>query len=241
MQRFTRQLPREVTMQEIQECQPPYAFGATHAYSAFFCLAEVRCATYVIIIRMHQVDEQLQRFVDGDQSLGAAMYVGEEKKMKVAQETTAIAEHIFIELSKPECFLGAKDGLCVITGVSAFFFPSLIFRLTTITRFFLVPMGYRRWGLYRADSQTWRNPANRSDGNRTSALLEQPPQTRCCPQPPRSSFSNSTSPGAESQFNDQRDHWKSLAGCRLWSLPSPTSLEKCIHPWVLDHNRNCVV
>ena len=118
MSRFTSQLPRATTIDAIQSMPPPYAFGATYAPLAYFSLAEVRSAAYVVIIRMHQAAEQLQNFQGGEQGLGAGLGMGEDKKMAAAHATTAIAEEIFTELNKPDCDLSAKDGLCVIIGVS---------------------------------------------------------------------------------------------------------------------------
>ncbi|KAG8907413.1 hypothetical protein FRB99_004438 [Tulasnella sp. 403] len=114
--RFTSQMPRDVSLPAIERQGSPHYFGATTPLMAFLCLAEVRCAAYVIIIKMHQAAETLENFQGGAYRLSSRFGMGEEKRLNAAKATTAIAQEVFIELNKPGCDLSAKDGLCVIMG-----------------------------------------------------------------------------------------------------------------------------
>lgn len=117
--RFTAQLPRDVTLPAIKKRGPPYAFSATVPHLAFFCLAEVRCAAYVVIIKMHQAAQLLEQFEGGVYRLSDGLGMGEEKRMAAARAVLEIATNVFEELSTPDCDLSAKDGLCLISGVSS--------------------------------------------------------------------------------------------------------------------------
>ncbi|KAG8959248.1 hypothetical protein FRC00_001788 [Tulasnella sp. 408] len=114
--RFTAQLPRDVTLPAIKKRGPPYAFSATVPHLAFFCLAEVRCAAYVVIIKMHQAAQLLEQFEGGVYRLSDGLGMGEEKRMAAARAVLEIATNVFEELSTPDCDLSAKDGLCLISG-----------------------------------------------------------------------------------------------------------------------------
>lgn len=98
--RYTSQLPRESTLQEIIRKGTPYAFGASTPELAYFCLAEVRCAAYVIIIKMHQAAELLEQFQGGTYRLSAGLGMGEEKRLAAAKQTTAIAQDVFLEVRR---------------------------------------------------------------------------------------------------------------------------------------------
>ncbi|KAG8995080.1 hypothetical protein FRB90_000283 [Tulasnella sp. 427] len=114
--RFTSQLPRDVTLSGIRKRGPPYAFSATVPHLAFFCLAEIRCAAYVVIIKMHQAADLLENFEGGVYRLSDGLGMGEEKMMTAARAVLEIATNVFEELSTPDCDLTAKDGLCLISG-----------------------------------------------------------------------------------------------------------------------------
>lgn len=114
--RFTAQLPRDVTLPAIKKRGPPYAFSATVPQLAFFCLAEIRCAAYVVIIKMHQAAQLLEQFEGGIYRLSDGLGMGEEKRMAAARAVLEIATNVFEELSTPDCDLTAKDGLCLISG-----------------------------------------------------------------------------------------------------------------------------
>lgn len=141
--RYTSQLPRDVTIDAIQRKTPPYAFGTLYPPMAYFCLTEIRCAAYVIIIRMHQAAELLHNFQGGVHGLATGLGMGEDKKMAAAHATTRIAEEVVAELNKPGNDFSVKDGLCVIMGVSVHMLrcTSAIAHMALFT---IVPVGHRR-------------------------------------------------------------------------------------------------
>ncbi|KAG9008562.1 hypothetical protein FRB93_006481 [Tulasnella sp. JGI-2019a] len=119
--RFTANIPILVPPHLLRDQPPPFAYGATTAQSAFFRVAEVTAAAYVVIIKMHQAAEALNDF-DPELRIDFGSTVSStEKRLTAARAIAKIAKEVATELNRPDSIPNPREGLCV---VDAFFWTT---------------------------------------------------------------------------------------------------------------------